>query len=198
MSIEPAWSGAFDRGAIQEVSALPFAQVREWAFGGSTGAGVRVAVIDSGVDAEHPRVGGVVGAATAFFAGRAGLRAVLLEARPALATLTTPASTGAFRLQFDNPEEIALVREGIAFFDAFAEATGLPGYDLGLRHGGYLFCTTTETGMGRQAAWVAAQHGLGLTDVELLDGDEARYGNNTAVVMIALEGGALVPYPLEL
>ncbi len=28
--------------------------------------------------------------------------------------------------------------------------------------------------------------------------DEARYGNNTAVVMIALEGGALVPYPLEL
>ena len=61
MSIEPAWSGAFDRGAIQEVAALPFAQVREWAFGGSTGAGVRVAVIDSGVDAEHPRVGGVVG-----------------------------------------------------------------------------------------------------------------------------------------
>jgi len=61
VSIEPAWSGAFDRGAIQEVAALPFAQVREWAFGGSTGAGVRVAVIDSGVDAEHPRVGGVVG-----------------------------------------------------------------------------------------------------------------------------------------
>ena len=61
MSIEPAWSGAFDRGAIHEVAALPFAGVREWAFGGSTGAGVRVAVIDSGVDAEHPRVGGVVG-----------------------------------------------------------------------------------------------------------------------------------------
>jgi len=45
VSIEPAWSGAFDRGAIQEVAALPFAQVREWAFGGSTGAGVRVAVM---------------------------------------------------------------------------------------------------------------------------------------------------------
>jgi len=39
VNIEPAWSGAFDRGAIQEVAALPFAQVREWAFGGSTGAG---------------------------------------------------------------------------------------------------------------------------------------------------------------
>lgn len=28
--------------------------------------------------------------------------------------------------------------------------------------------------------------------------DEARYGNNTSAVMIALRGGALVPYPLEL
>ena len=57
--------------------------------------------------------GGIVGAATAFFAARAGLSAVILEKRPALCTLTTPVSTGAFRLQFDNPEEIALVREGV-------------------------------------------------------------------------------------
>ena len=61
MSTGPAWSGAFDRGALQHVISLPFAQVREWAFGGSTGAGVKVAVIDSGVDADHPRVGGVAG-----------------------------------------------------------------------------------------------------------------------------------------
>lgn len=33
----------------------------EWAWGGSTGAGVRVAVLDSGVDADHPAVGGVSG-----------------------------------------------------------------------------------------------------------------------------------------
>ena len=57
--------------------------------------------------------GGIVGAATAFFAARAGLSTVILEKRPALCTLTTPVSTGAFRLQFDNPEEIALVREGV-------------------------------------------------------------------------------------
>lgn len=31
-----------------------------------------------------------------------------------------------------------------------------------------------------------------------LEIDEARYGNNTSAVMIALEDGALVPYPLEL
>jgi subtilisin family serine protease len=34
---------------------------REWAWGGSTGKGVKVAVIDSGVDAAHPAVGGVEG-----------------------------------------------------------------------------------------------------------------------------------------
>ena len=32
---------------------------REWALGGSTGAGVTVCIVDSGVDADHPRVGGL-------------------------------------------------------------------------------------------------------------------------------------------
>src|SRR5207302_958900 len=51
--------------------------------------------------------GGIVGAATAFHAARAGLRALVLERRPALSTLTTAAATGGFRLQFDNQEELA-------------------------------------------------------------------------------------------
>ena len=85
--------------------------------------------------------GGIVGAATAFFARQAGLRAVVLVKRPALCSLTTPASTGAFRAQFDNAEEIALVREGITLFEHFAEATRLPRYDLGIRKQGYLFAT---------------------------------------------------------
>src|ERR1043166_4013602 len=88
--------------------------------------------------------GGIVGAATAFFACRAGLRVVLLEKRPALCTLTTPASTGAFRLQFDNPEEIALVREGTQLFENFAEVAALPGYNLDIHQQGYLFCATTD------------------------------------------------------
>ncbi len=118
--------------------------------------------------------GGIVGAATAFFAARAGLRVVVLERRAALATLTTPASTGAFRLQFDNPEEIALVREGIELFDAFAERTGLDGWDLGVTHGGYLFASLTDATLDRSRRLVARQRDWGLTDVDLLDGDEAR------------------------
>src|SRR5687768_15333720 len=118
--------------------------------------------------------GGIIGCATAFLAVRAGLRVVVLERRAALGTLTTPASTGAFRLQFDNPEEIAAVREGVELFDAFAERTGLDGWDLGLRHGGYLFCSLTDATLERSRRLVERQRSWGLTDVELLTGDEAR------------------------
>ena len=118
--------------------------------------------------------GGVVGCATAFFAARAGLKVAVVERRAALATLTTPASTGAFRLQFDNPEEIEAVREGVQLFDSFAERTGLDGWDLGLRHAGYLFCSLTDATLDRSRRLLERQRGWGLTDVELLAGDEAR------------------------
>ena len=119
--------------------------------------------------------GGIVGCATAFFAMRAGLHVVVLERRPALATLTTPASTGAFRLQFDNPEEIALVREGVDLFDDFAERTGLDGWDIGIHHGGYLFCSLTDATLARSRRLVERQASWGIDDIELLDGDEARH-----------------------
>ncbi|HEX9609220.1 MAG TPA: FAD-dependent oxidoreductase [Candidatus Limnocylindria bacterium] len=118
--------------------------------------------------------GGVIGCATAFFAARAGLRVVVLERRAALGTLTTAVSTGAFRLQFDNAEEVAVVREGVTLFDSFAERTGLAGWDLGLRHGGYLFCSLTDATLERSRRLVARQREWGLDDVELLTGDEAR------------------------
>jgi sarcosine oxidase subunit beta len=118
--------------------------------------------------------GGIVGAATAFFATQAGMRTVVLERRPALSTLTTPASTGAFRAQFDNAEELALVRASIAIFDNFAEITGLRDYDLDIHRQGYLFCTTNPATIERQKSLLARQRSWGLTDVEWLTGDEAR------------------------
>src|SRR6476660_3326433 len=93
---------------------------------------------------------GVVGCAMAFRAARAGLRTVVVDARPRPATLTTPAATGAFRLQFDNAEEVALVREGIELYAEFADRAGLPGYDLDLRPQGYLFCARDDDAVARQ------------------------------------------------
>jgi sarcosine oxidase, subunit beta len=78
-------------------------------------------------------------------------------------------ATGAFRLQFDNPEEVELVRESIAFFDDLQQRV-----DVGLRHQGYLFVARTDEGARAQSELVAAQRRWGLTDVELLDGGDAR------------------------
>ncbi|MGH9167852.1 MAG: FAD-dependent oxidoreductase, partial [Acidimicrobiia bacterium] len=101
--------------------------------------------------------GGVVGAATAFYAARAGLRPLLLEGRPALASLTTPASTGAFRLQFDNREELELVRGSVELFTSFAAETGQSEYPLGVRQPGYLWLTTSREGAERQRRLVERQ-----------------------------------------
>jgi sarcosine oxidase subunit beta len=64
---------------------------------------------------------------------------------------------------------VALVRESIDFFDDFQQRV-----DLGLRHQGYLFVASTEEGARIQTSLVEAQRQWGLTDVELLDGREAR------------------------
>jgi subtilisin len=57
------WASAFAIGPLGRINGLPLpSPVREWAIGGSRGAGVRVAVIDSGVNGEHPAVGGLAGA----------------------------------------------------------------------------------------------------------------------------------------
>ena len=61
MSFVPAWGSAF---LPETLTAGPRAIVpsdRAWAYGDAAGRGVRVAVVDSGVDATHPAVGGVAG-----------------------------------------------------------------------------------------------------------------------------------------
>ena len=59
----PAWSEPFHDGPPASTARLGLPGVtRAWAFGDGRGAGVRVAVIDSGIDAGHPLVGGVADA----------------------------------------------------------------------------------------------------------------------------------------
>ena len=59
----PAWSTPFEAQALRTLEAvLPLEGITSgWAWGGSTGAGVKVAIVDSGVDAGHPDVGHVEG-----------------------------------------------------------------------------------------------------------------------------------------
>lgn len=118
--------------------------------------------------------GGVVGAASAFYARRAGLQPLILERRAAPCTLTTPASTGAFRLQFDNREELELVRESVELFLNFPEITGQSTYDLNIRTQGYLWVTTEPSRAERARDLVQRQHSWGQDDIELLDGNQVR------------------------
>jgi subtilisin family serine protease len=56
----PAWSApaTVTKSERFEVSAFPHVD-RQWAWGGADGDGVRVCIVDSGVDASHPLVGEV-------------------------------------------------------------------------------------------------------------------------------------------
>jgi subtilisin len=61
----PAWSLPKDaEGQIALSDEWPEHVSREWAWGGSTGKGVRVCILDSGVEAGHPLVGDLAGAVT--------------------------------------------------------------------------------------------------------------------------------------
>jgi subtilisin family serine protease len=59
----PAWSLAADAlGEIAFRTAWPERPTRAWAIDGATGDGVRVCILDSGVDGSHPLVGTVASA----------------------------------------------------------------------------------------------------------------------------------------
>jgi subtilisin family serine protease len=58
-ALRPAGAEKFDPSVLGRVRALPLGITREWAWGGSTGEGVDVAVVDSGVEDGHPLVGRV-------------------------------------------------------------------------------------------------------------------------------------------
>lgn len=72
----PAWSAPFCADALQTIpSVLPIDDITpEWAWEGSSGKGVKVAVIDSGIDATHPAMEGRVAGYVAIEQGPAGLR----------------------------------------------------------------------------------------------------------------------------
>jgi subtilisin len=59
----PAWSlPAGTAESLALPTEWPGRVTREWAWGGSTGKGVRVCILDSGIEAGHPMVGELAGA----------------------------------------------------------------------------------------------------------------------------------------
>lgn len=119
--------------------------------------------------------GGIVGCATAFWASQSSLATVLLEKREALCILTTPASVEAVRCQFDERENIEMMKASLDIFEHFDEIIGIPGYNIDFHQQGYLFITSADNGPQTLQDRVRRQHSWGLPDVEYLDGEEARH-----------------------
>jgi subtilisin len=73
----PAWSEPFadPRGTLRRRLRLR-SITRDWAWGGSDGSGVRVAIIDSGLEADHPRLEGRVADSVAVDTVDGGMRIV--------------------------------------------------------------------------------------------------------------------------
>ncbi|MCL4559005.1 MAG: S8 family serine peptidase [Chloroflexi bacterium] len=78
----PAWSSQFTPEAIRQLTAMgPLAEITpEWAWGQSRGAGVRVAVVDSGIEHDHPALedsvcGGVAAVYDERYKGKARFEA---------------------------------------------------------------------------------------------------------------------------
>ena len=117
--------------------------------------------------------GGIIGCASAFYLSRVGFKCAILERRPDLGGLTTGASVQAFRAQFTEPENIAMMRDSICVYENFSEEVGQK-VEIGLRQQGYLFATTREDGPLIYQARTELQHDLGLKDVDYLEGDSAR------------------------
>ncbi len=57
--IRPAWSHQFAPDVIKTLASIaPLENLnRDWAWGGSTGKGVQVAIVDSGIEYDHPELG---------------------------------------------------------------------------------------------------------------------------------------------
>ena len=139
---------------------------------------------------------GVIGAATAFAARRAGLDPLVLEARAQPAAATTAVATGAYRLQQDDPDELAIIRETVTAMQDFAAFTGQTRYDPAPQAQGLMSLTTTEEGAADQRERVAHQRSIGVDGIELLDGDEARarfpyLSNDVRQARIRMQDGLL-------
>jgi sarcosine oxidase subunit beta len=120
--------------------------------------------------------GGIVGVASAMQLGERGVTPLLIDTASGLGTRTTAMSAHCIRAQFSEPENIAMMAESLAFYEAFANRLSLPtaSTPINLCQQGYLFASTNSADADVFAERIERQRAAGLDDVELLDGDAVR------------------------
>ncbi len=112
--------------------------------------------------------GGIMGAATAHYLAKRGIKDVVLLEKDLLAQGSTGLSVGGIRHQFSHPANIRLSQQSVRVFEGFREEFGV---DIGYRKAGYLFLA------GKEGTWrdfltsVETQRRLGVP-VEALEPPE--------------------------
>jgi sarcosine oxidase subunit beta len=114
--------------------------------------------------------GGALGASTAFYLRRLGVRDVVLVERDSLASGSTSKSAGGIRAQFSDELNIRIALRSLVDFEHFEELTGT---DIAFRQYGYMFLldTTEDVSTFREA--LALQQSLGVPSRELTPAEAA-------------------------
>lgn len=125
---------------------------------GGLGAGMTFDVVIIG--------GGIIGSAAAHFLARAngGAKVAVIEPDPSYAAATTPQGAGGVRQLFSRPENVAMSRYSLAFYENFAALVGDDAYrpSIDFKKQGYLFvvgaagAATLERNAGLQRSLGAA------------------------------------------
>ncbi|MBF0572213.1 MAG: FAD-binding oxidoreductase [Desulfamplus sp.] len=115
--------------------------------------------------------GGIVGASTAFWLSKAGMKVIVVEMRDALSSLTTAASVECFRTQFTEQDMAELAIESVKMFENFNDVIGLPDIHIGMTQRGYLFVTDESSMLPELEKAVQRYHELGVTTSEFISGD---------------------------
>ncbi|MBV8940539.1 MAG: FAD-binding oxidoreductase [Solirubrobacterales bacterium] len=113
--------------------------------------------------------GGVIGSSAAFHLAEAGVEVVLLE-RAHLGSGSTSRAAGGVRTQFSDALNVEIARRSL---DAFRDFARRPGWDIDLRHVGYLFVLSRESDVEEFQRSVALQNERGL-DSRMVTAGEAR------------------------
>lgn len=112
---------------------------------------------------------GITGTLTAVRLRRAGWEVLLVEARHVGAG-SSSRSAACIRQQFSTPETVLGMRYSVDVYRRFPAEVG--GRVVPIVENGYLFLFDEDASVAAAAERVEMQHGVGLTDVELLDGPE--------------------------
>jgi sarcosine oxidase subunit beta len=108
--------------------------------------------------------GGIMGAASAYYLARRGIRDVVLLERDLISQGSTGLSVGGIRQQFSHPANIRLSQRSVRVFENFREEFGV---EIGYRKAGYVFLAAREETWRDFQASAETQRRLGVP-VEIL------------------------------